>query len=247
MKCRKGVVLWCVVFAVVLSMGMATQSAYADTAKGQLMLNDEHAQFNYAYAIVQPNSYDETREDVVVLLTDHPLTDEAVEDEWTRSDLVQEKGIKYVKIVIASNESIQMVTSFETRLDPSGSSFKSVSGVGTLELKVLDETHVEGRYYTNRKEERGLGDTYDFDLTFQAEIRRTGESPQTSESPEEPEAETTADSSEIDEELAALSPEEKFERTVADMRKITNALTVYAIDYGPPSSPTEQDLGEVGI
>ncbi len=108
--------------------------------------------------------------------------------------------------------------------------------MGTLKLKVSDETQVKGRYYTDG-EEKGLV----FDFTFQAEIRRTEHAPQISESSEEDGAETVADSAEIDEELAALSPQEKFERTTTDMRNLGIVFGSHQVDLDYyPICPSEK-------
>ncbi len=123
MKHRKSIVSWCITAAVACSLGMMSHNAAASDATGYLAIGDGRIEFTDAYAIVKPNPYDDTRENVMVFLTDHPFSDEAVEDEWARREWVEEKGIRYVELDIASNESTQWVQMFGMRFDPSGSSY----------------------------------------------------------------------------------------------------------------------------
>jgi hypothetical protein len=233
MKRRNRVVLWCAVFAVILSMGMTSHPACAGTATGYLTVDNERIEFTHAYAAVKPNWEDETLEDIVVILTDYSLSDEAIENERKRSDPPKEKGIEYVELTIEPDQ----WTSLNIRMVDG---LVSVSG-GILELKVFDEKRVEGRFYTDGEKE-SAGSIWAFDFTFQAEIRRPEEAPQTSESAEEPEAETT----ENDEDLSALSPEEKFERTVADMQKFGMVFGFHQVDLNYfPICPSGKDVSEI--
>jgi hypothetical protein len=158
-------------------MGMAAQSAYAGVASGHVTTNDERVELAYAYATVEPSSEDETREDVLVMLTTQPFTYGAIVDETLRMSLMEEKGIQYVKFFIAPDR--QIVGGLETRFDPSLPHYSSslYDSSATLELNVFNETHVEGRFSNSSSDA-----DYDFDLTFQAEIQRdVKESPPTGE------------------------------------------------------------------
>jgi hypothetical protein len=176
MNSRNCVVSWCVVFAVVFSMGMASQHTYAGTAEGQFIFNDTTAQFTHAYAFAQ-------EEEILVIVTNLPLSDEAVEDQWERSAMAREEGLKYVEITINSE---QQHTSLNIRLDPMS---RSISGVGKLELTVFDEKNVEGRFHSEG-EQIVFDNTYNFDFTFAAEIHRKAKLPP----PTEAEKDAAADS-----------------------------------------------------
>ena len=237
-------VAWCVMVVSICVFGMASYTMSASNATGQITINTEAmAQFAYAYAIVEPNPYDDTQDNVVVILTDQPFSDEAVKEKGTRKALVQENGMKYVEIVIASNEAKHWVQFFKMRLDPSGSSYREINGVGALELTVFDGKHVEGRFYADGEKDSS-GNLYHFDFSFQTAILGGEDAPQTADAAN---ADTTTDSSDIDEELAALSPKEKFERTVDDMRSLgQQVFSSHLIDLNHfPICPSEKDLPDI--
>lgn len=226
MKTQKHQMSWFVVFAVALSLGFVPQAAFASEATGQFMYNNKSVQFTHAYALVRQDPFDETKEVVMVIMTDAPLSDEAVEDEWVRRAMTRDNGLKYVEFTINSNK---QPSAFLLMLDPSKwSSCISVGGQGMLELKVFDTKNVAGRFYTDG--EVTINDTpINYDFTFQAEIRRKKEAP-------------------LSETNEVQSPQEKFKQTVADMKKIVWALVSYQMDTDEwPPCPSEKDLSEIGL
>lgn len=61
--------------SVVAPMTTAVQAGQSDaaTARGTLTVNGRSTQLAYAYAALEPNTFDATRDDIVVVLTDKPI------------------------------------------------------------------------------------------------------------------------------------------------------------------------------
>ncbi len=170
MKIRKHQMSWFVVFAVALSLGLIPQVSSASDAEGQFIVNDETVLFTHAYALAQPNPFDKAQEVILVIVTNLPLSAEAVEDEWARKGLAREEGLKYVELAINPE---QQLVSLTTTI---GSKSTSISGLGKLELKTFDEKSVEGRFYSDG-EQSFFDDTFNVDFTFTAEIQKKAELP----------------------------------------------------------------------
>jgi len=174
-------VAWFGLFAVMLSMGMASQNAHTSNAEGQLTVAGNKVQLQHAYALAQPGFFDKTQEDIVVIVTNIPLSDKAVEDRWERSALVSEGILKSVEITINSKQQPISVTVKHPAFKASPSGFSSNY---ILELKTFDEKTVEGRMYC-KTEQEFVDTVYSFDFTFKAEIRRKKELPPPTEAEKE--------------------------------------------------------------
>ena len=160
-------------FGIMLSMEIASQNATKPNAEGQLTVAGNKVQLRHAYAIAQPGFFDKTQEDIVVIVTNTPLSDKAVEDRWERSALASEGTLKSVEITINSKQQPISVSVKHPAFKASPSGFSSNY---ILELKTFDEKTVEGRMYC--KTEQEFFDTvYTFDFTFKAEIQRKKEIP----------------------------------------------------------------------
>jgi len=66
--------------------GFSQQSFAAETqavtgkATGTLTIDGKHITLKYAYAMVQPNTFDPGKTDIAVLLTEEPLDEDALTD-----------------------------------------------------------------------------------------------------------------------------------------------------------------------
>ena len=160
-------------FAIMLSMGMISQNTQTSIADGHLTVAGDKVQLQHAYAMAQKGFFDETKEDIVVIVTNIPLSDKAVEDQWERSDLVREGNLRLVEVTINSEQQPISVSVKHPAFQASPSGFSSDY---ILELKTFTDKDVEGRMYC--KSEQDFFDTvYTFDFTFKAEIRRKQELP----------------------------------------------------------------------
>lgn len=185
MKHRNSVVSWCVVFTIVLSMGMASQHVYADNTEGQLTVAGDTVQLQHAYAFAGPDPVDASQEVVVLIVANMPLSDEAVEDKWVRREMATEGVLKAVEVPINPEElkggRLPNVTILHSAFEmiPNVSSTEHI-----LEFKTFDEKNVEGRMYC-RSELSSFDTPYTFDFTFAAEIRRKEKLPPPTEAEKE--------------------------------------------------------------
>ena len=143
---------------VILSLGIVSQNADASNAKGQLTVAGDKVQLQHAYAKAEPGFFDETKEDIVVIVTNIPLSNKAVEDRWERSDLVRKGTLKYVEITINyKQQPISVgVKHLGFKASPSGASSNYI-----LEVETLDEKNVEGRMYC-KTEQKFFDTAYTF-------------------------------------------------------------------------------------
>lgn len=181
MDSRNGFVSWFVLFAVMLSLGVALQNAHASKAKGQLTVAGDKVQLQHAYAMAQPGFFDKAKEDIVVIVTNIPLSDKAVEDRGERSAMVSEGTLKSVEITINSKQQPISVSVKHPAFKASPSGFSSNY---ILELKTFDQKNVGGRMYC-KTEQDFFGTVYTFDFTFKAEIRRKKKLPPPTEAEKE--------------------------------------------------------------
>jgi len=166
-------ITWLSLFSVMISMAIASQNSTSSKTEGQLIVAGDTVQIKHAYAMAQPGFFDESKEDIVLIVTNIPLTDKAIEDLWERNTLVSEGTLKTVEVTINSEQQPISVSvkhpAFQA--SPSGSSTNYI-----LELKTFNEKTVEGRMYCKNQME--FFDTaYRFDFTFKAEVRRKKELP----------------------------------------------------------------------
>jgi hypothetical protein len=173
MKNLRSFVAWLGLCISMLSIAMASQNSNTSNAEGLLTVAGNKVQLQNAYAMAQPGFFDKTSEDIMVIVTNIPLSDKAVEDRWERSALISEGTLKSVEIVINSKQQPISVSVRHPAFKASPSGFSSNY---ILELKIFNEKNVEGRMYC--KTEQEFFDTvYTFDFTFKAEIRRKKELP----------------------------------------------------------------------
>jgi hypothetical protein len=175
------IITWLSLFAVIISMAIASQNSNTPNSEGQLTVAGNTVQIQHAYAMAQPGFFDENKEDILLIVTNIPLTDKAIEDRWQRNTLVSEATLQTVEVTINSEQQPISVSvkhpAFQA--SPSGSSTNYI-----LELKTFNEKIVEGRMYC-KTEMEFFDTTYLFDFTFKAEIRRKKELPPLTEAEKE--------------------------------------------------------------
>ena len=97
-------ITWLSLFAVMISMGIASQNSNTSNAEGQLTVAGETVQIQHAYAMAQPGFFDDSKDDIVLIVTNNPLTDKAIEDRWECNALVIEATLKSVEVTINSEQ-----------------------------------------------------------------------------------------------------------------------------------------------
>jgi len=173
MKNLGNFVAWLGFFTIILSIVMASQNSNISNTEGQLTVAGNKVQMHYAYAMAQPGFFDKTKEDIVLLVSNIPLTDKAIEDQWERNTLVSDGTLKTVEVTINSEQQPISVSVKHPAFKASPSGFSSNY---IVELKTFNEKNVEGRIYC-KTEQEFFDMVYTFDFTFKAEVRRKKELP----------------------------------------------------------------------
>ena len=139
------------------------------TAQGTITVNGRTTKLSHAYARAVPGFFDKTKEDVVVILTDVPLEAKALEDEFERIHMADAGKLHAFEITLDADGK-PISTSFRDdgfkKASPSGLSSSDV-----FTKKTFDGKTVSGSYKSDKQHEF-FGDTYAFDVSFQAEIAR---------------------------------------------------------------------------
>jgi len=130
-------------------------------------VNNQETHFQYAYAIAQQAFFNNCEEDVLVILTDIPLSEEEIENSFERKRMMRDGKLHCLEVIIDKNQNPISVTVLHSdfRASPSG------RGYEVLEIKTFDKKLVEGKLYTSKPNEF-FNTTYEFNAKFRATIRR---------------------------------------------------------------------------
>ncbi len=174
MKCIKKLVTPIAVFGGIFLAhlwGAVSHTPEEGKAEGQLIVNDEASKLQYAYAVTQPGFFDETKEDILVIVTNIPLSDGAVEDWAERNRLESEGTLHCIEMTVNAEKRPISVkirhNAFEA--SPSGLSTDDV-----FEPVTFNESTIEGKMYSKNPREF-FGTTYTYDATFKVAVRRKKE------------------------------------------------------------------------
>ena len=138
-------------------------------AGGTITVNGKTTKLAHAYARAVKGFFDKTKEDVVVILADIPLETKALEDEFERIHLADAGKLHAFELTIDAEGKV-----ISTAFRHNGFKKASPSGLSSADVftkKVFDGKTVEGSY-KSAKEHEFFGDTYAFDVSFQADITR---------------------------------------------------------------------------
>jgi len=152
-------------------LGAVSYTPEEGKAEGQLIVNGEASKLQHVYALAQPGFFDKTKEDILVIVTNIPLSDGAVEDWAERNRMESEGTLHCVEMTVNAEKKPISVkirhNAFEA--SPSGLSTDDV-----FEQVTFDESTIEGKMYTKNPREF-FGTTYTYEATFKAAIRRKKE------------------------------------------------------------------------
>jgi hypothetical protein len=161
--------------AVAAAIGMAAMvvTAADGTANGTFTVKGKATKLAYAYATAKPDSSDKTKEEIVLILSDVPLTPKVVQDPmpFGLQDMTKANQLHAIKATISA---LKAVTS--TSLYDSAFKFSSVSVAGSnikLDVQTLDKTTIAGKLYTAKPDD--FNDVpFEYSVTFSAPITHAG-------------------------------------------------------------------------
>jgi hypothetical protein len=137
------------------------------TAKGTLTVAGKAIPLTHAYALAQKGFFDAKSDDILVLLSDVPLTDAALTDPFERQKLEKAGKLHSVEAVIDAKKQPINVTVRH-------SAFKMTASGGSTE-DLFDATTFDGKSAAGRLHRKSPGTSFDdvpytYDVTFSAPI-----------------------------------------------------------------------------
>lgn len=158
---KKFFALGLLVFAGTLALASAD-----GTASGKLTINGKPYSLAYAYAWTSPNPFDESKKDVMVMLSDVKLTPKQAMDDFEPAKLAQDKKLNAVKLEIDPEG--QVISGvFFTGARQSGQF--TAAGMHKFEKRVLTSASIEGKLFMDKPDDF-FDTTFVYSATFKAPI-----------------------------------------------------------------------------
>ena len=140
----------------------------AGTASGELKVAGQTTPLSHAYARAVKGFFDPTKEDVLVILSDVPIGEEALEDEFARHRLASEGKLHAVEITLnAEKEPISGALLHEAFAKTQG--YVSVTGMHQFEARAFEPSLVEGKLFMTKPSEF-LSTPFEYSATFRAPV-----------------------------------------------------------------------------
>ncbi len=157
-------------FCFFAAVAAAAAADPAGTASGELTVAGQTTPLAHAYARAVKGFFDPSKEDILVILSDVPISDEALEDEFARHRLAAEGKLHAIEVTInAEKNPIAGGLLHEAFASMQG--FVSVTGMHQFEPKTFGPALVEGRLFMSRPSEF-VSKSFQYTATFRAPIRR---------------------------------------------------------------------------
>lgn len=141
------------------------------TANGTFTVKGKATKLTYAYAAARPDSSDKTKEEIVVVLSDVPLTPAVLQDPtpFGLQDLTRANKLHAISVRISSSKEITSTSMYDPAFKMS-----SVSVAGSnikLELKTFEKAAIAGKVYTAKPDD--FNDVpFEYAVAFSAPIAR---------------------------------------------------------------------------
>lgn len=133
---------------------------------GQMKVNGKIFKITNAYGYAAEGFFDKKKDDTVVLLTDRPLTDGQIRDEFGIRRLAEDGKLNFVKATVnASGQLISFVVG--------SSAFKAIpSGGGTEHVfeGTQDGKTIAGKVRT-KSEQQFFGTKYEYEVSFRVPVQ----------------------------------------------------------------------------
>ena len=165
---RRKLVVLLVAVTAACSLGVPSGALAADgTADGVLTINGTTFPLRYAYASAKPGFFDENKEDIHVLLSDVPLTDEQQADVFEIIHLAGDGKAHVVEVVLDAEQRPIAGSFFAQPFE----GMVSATGMHVFEPKAFEHKRIAGRLYTDGAR-TFQNVTYEYTATFSTVIPR---------------------------------------------------------------------------
>ena len=138
------------------------------TASGKLTVDGKTTPLTHAYARAQKGFFDKTKVDILVILSDVAISEEALLDEFARIKMAAEGKLHAVEVVL--NDEKQAVSGgllHDAFKETQG--YVSVTGIHAFQAKIFDTKMVEGKLSTEKTGEF-MNKKFEYSATFRAAV-----------------------------------------------------------------------------
>jgi hypothetical protein len=146
----------------------ASRPKVADgAATGSFTLDGKTVKLTHSIARTKANAFDEKKRDVVVVLTNEPVTAEMLLDEFKLMKAVESGTLRGLKVTIDSDEAPYHLTV----LDPNAGFQISGSGFWNLDAYDFSDKHVSAKFFTTEPGDFMGQHKYAYDVTFAVPVQ----------------------------------------------------------------------------
>jgi len=143
----------------------------AGTASGTLKIDGVPLNLKYAYALAQPNTFDETKTDIAVLLSEKPLSSDALDGMERLLPAAMKELHGWVHIIL--NDKGEPTDEMVDHPELNGERLISTGGPGATKAKFISKVFgddlVEGSFQTE-KEVKFVNRIYELNVSFKAKV-----------------------------------------------------------------------------
>lgn len=161
---KKFFVLGLIAFAGSLALASAD-----GTATGKLTINNTTTNLSYAYAWTAPDPFDESKTNVIVMLSDVKLTPDDAMDDFKPTQLAKEKKLNAVRLQFDADGEITSGNFYSPLIDTGQF---SAGGMHKFDKQVFTSASIEGKAFMEKPEDF-FETKYFYTATFKAPIVAT--------------------------------------------------------------------------
>ena len=151
----------------VCAAGLAAPVWSENHAEGTMTVDGKAVPITSVYAHAEKGFFDEKKQDVVVLMCDVPVPEDAVRDRSARLDLVKSGKLHCVEQTIDNDK---QVINYKVQHSRFGMPESGGSTFHVFEMKTFDGKTIAGRSRTTSPQKSFDDVSYSYDITFGAAI-----------------------------------------------------------------------------
>jgi len=153
-----------------LCLALPALSQSAGKADGSYTVGDKTTNLTYAYAMAKKGFFDETKEDVTVILSDVALSPSALADQFERMHMAADGKLHALELTVNSEKQVTSGTLLHEAFAKYQGSV-SVAGMHQFDAKTFDGKTIAGRLSTSRPSDFQKI-AFRYSATFEAPIYR---------------------------------------------------------------------------
>ncbi len=159
----------CSIVIGVLSCALALPAAAGEqgTATGTLTLSSATTQLTHAYALARPDTFDKTKENVLVVLSDAAIPDDALWEDFPGLKLAAAGKLHAIQVELNADRSVKSAAILHEVFADS-QSFQGIEAPA-FQVATFDGKTVEGKLFSKAPQALA-GKNFEFTATFRAPV-----------------------------------------------------------------------------